>query len=110
MVILVRLAPRVYSIEATSWRLQNSDPLDYDAWDGYQANRNRTFQHLYDNKIDNNIVISGDSHLSWVSDLVWLDDKSYDPATGAGSIGVEFRRICGLKPLPLRPEHHYGEC
>jgi alkaline phosphatase D len=25
-----------------------------------------------------------------VSDLVWLDEVSYDPATGAGAIGVEF--------------------
>jgi alkaline phosphatase D len=25
-----------------------------------------------------------------VSDLVWLDEMPYDPATGAGSIGVEF--------------------
>lgn len=25
-----------------------------------------------------------------MSDLVWLGEKDYDPATGAGSIGVEF--------------------
>lgn len=25
-----------------------------------------------------------------MSDLVWLDEKPYDPATGAGAIGVEF--------------------
>lgn len=25
-----------------------------------------------------------------MSDLVWLGEKEYDPATGAGSIGVEF--------------------
>ena len=67
----------------------NVDPLDYDAWDGYQANRNRTFQTLYENNINNNIVISGDSHANWVSDLVWLDNHDYDPNTGKGSIGVE---------------------
>lgn len=68
----------------------NVNPLDYDAWDGYQANRNRTFQTLYDNKIGNNIMISGDSHANWVSDLVWLDQHPYDPASGAGAVGVEF--------------------
>lgn len=67
------------------------EPLDYDAWDGYQANRNRTFQTLYENNIGNNIVIAGDSHANWVSDLVWLDNHPYDPATGNGSIGVEVR-------------------
>ena len=68
----------------------NVNPLDYDAWDGYQANRNRTFQTLYENNIGNNIMISGDSHANWVSDLVWLDQHPYDPATGAGAVGVEF--------------------
>lgn len=37
----------------------------------------------------NNIVISGDSHANWVSDLVWLDEHDYDPSTGAGSIVSE---------------------
>jgi phosphodiesterase/alkaline phosphatase D-like protein len=36
--------------------------FDGDAWDGYHANRNRTFQTLYDNDIGNNIMLSGDSH------------------------------------------------
>src|SRR2546423_4317744 len=68
----------------------NVDPLDYDAWDGYQANRNRTFNTLVTNNITNNVVIPGDSHANWVSDLVWLDHAKYDPATGKGSLGVEF--------------------
>ncbi|TXB96051.1 hypothetical protein FocTR4_00016174 [Fusarium oxysporum f. sp. cubense] len=37
-----------------------------DTWDGYIANRNRTLNHLYKNKIDNNIFLSGDSHMNWV--------------------------------------------
>ncbi|OCK85047.1 phosphodiesterase/alkaline phosphatase D precursor [Lepidopterella palustris CBS 459.81] len=78
----------------------NVDPLDYDAWDGYQANRNRTLSHLYNNNIYNNIFISGDSHASWVSDLVWLDDKPYDMKTGAGAIGVEFAGSAVSSPCP----------
>jgi len=78
----------------------NADPLDYDAWDGYQANRNRTYQTLYDNNITNNIMISGDSHANWVSDLIWLDHHDYDPATGAGSIGVEFAGTAVSSPSP----------
>ena len=79
----------------------NVDPLDYDAWDGYQANRNRTFQTMYDNNIGNNIVLSGDSHANWVSDLVWLDHSPYDPSTGAGSIGVEFGGTAVSSPSPI---------
>ncbi|KAK5073211.1 hypothetical protein LTR64_000378 [Lithohypha guttulata] len=65
-------------------------PFPVDSWDGYTANRNRTYQHLYDNMIGNNIMLAGDSHQNWVSDMIWLGEENYDPATGAGSIGVEF--------------------
>ncbi|KIX94817.1 uncharacterized protein Z520_09507 [Fonsecaea multimorphosa CBS 102226] len=78
----------------------NVDPLDYDAWDGYQANRNRTFQALYNNNITNNIMLSGDSHANWVSDLVWLDEHPYDPTTGEGAIGVEFGGTAVSSPSP----------
>ncbi|KAH9909006.1 alkaline phosphatase-like protein [Xylariomycetidae sp. FL2044] len=63
--------------------------LSGDNWNGYIANRNRTLKHLYDNDIGNNVFLAGDSHQNWVSDLAWLDEKPYDPATGAGSVGVE---------------------
>ncbi|RKL16186.1 hypothetical protein BFJ68_g5437 [Fusarium oxysporum] len=61
-----------------------------DTWDGYIANRNRTLNHLYKNKINNNIFLSGDSHMNWVSDLAWLGTKKYNPKTGEGAIGAEF--------------------
>ena len=35
-------------------------------WQGYLANRNRTFKHLYDNEIGNNAFLAGDSHQNWV--------------------------------------------
>ncbi|KAL6710738.1 hypothetical protein ACN47E_007795 [Coniothyrium glycines] len=65
-------------------------PVDVDAWDGYVASRNRTLKHLYDNAIDNTIMLAGDSHQNWVSDLVWLDSVDYDSVSGQGGIGVEF--------------------
>ena len=74
----------------TSWFATYENPYNGDQWDGYIANRNRTFQHLYDQNIGNNIMLAGDSHANWVSDLVWLDETDYDPATGTGAIGVEF--------------------
>ncbi|KAK4952892.1 hypothetical protein LTR66_013705 [Elasticomyces elasticus] len=90
----------VFSRQNESLVYGNKNPLDYDAWDGYQANRNRTMQHLYENNINNNIMMSGDSHMSWVSDLVWLDEHPYDPVTGAGSIGVEFAGSAVSSPCP----------
>ncbi|EAA30328.2 hypothetical protein GE21DRAFT_10567 [Neurospora crassa] len=80
-------------------------PYDYDAWDGYVANRNRTLATLYENSITNNIMLAGDSHASWASDLVWLDKPielgEYDPITGRGAIGVEFAVSAVSSPSPL---------
>ncbi|KAI0332126.1 hypothetical protein GY45DRAFT_1247315 [Cubamyces sp. BRFM 1775] len=62
-----------------------------DAWDGYRANRARVLDHLYKEKISNTIILSGDSHANWVSDLAHPNDTTtYDPITGKGAIGVEF--------------------
>lgn len=72
----------------------NMNPYNFDQWDGYQANRNRTLQHLHQNNISNNVVISGDSHANWVSDLVvdYGDESSF--------IGVEFAGTAVTSPTP----------
>ena len=41
----------VFSRENESVAAGNINPLDYDAWDGYLANKNRTLQHLYQNNV-----------------------------------------------------------
>lgn len=43
--------------------------VDLDAWDGYRANRARILDHLYQHDISNTVILSGDSHANWVSDL-----------------------------------------
>lgn len=45
---------------------------------------------MYENSIDNNIFLAGDTHQNWVSDLAWLGIKPYDKTSGRGAIGVEF--------------------
>ncbi|KAI1320239.1 alkaline phosphatase-like protein [Xylariaceae sp. FL0255] len=77
------------SNHGAAWRGWESSTL-LETLRGYIANRNRTLKHLYDNNISNNVFLAGDSHQNWVSDLVWLDEKDYNPETGDGSIGVEF--------------------
>lgn len=44
-----------------------------DAWDGYRANRARVLDYLYENKISNTVILSGDSHANWASDLARKD-------------------------------------
>lgn len=93
-----------HSMSGDNWNVRSSSPktvldvgkedeeamLTFPTSQGYIANRNRTLEHLYNNEINNNIFLAGDSHQNWVSDLVWLGTKDYDPETGEGSIGVEF--------------------
>ncbi|KAI0647252.1 PhoD-like phosphatase-domain-containing protein [Trametes meyenii] len=63
-----------------------------DAWDGYRANRARVLNHLYGDEISNTLILSGDSHANWVSDLAPHTHMRcrYNPVTGQGAIGVEF--------------------
>lgn len=38
-------------VNITSWYGSAEEPYAVDAWDGYQANRNRTLKTLYENNI-----------------------------------------------------------
>lgn len=69
--------------------LGSEKTFNRDQWDGYLANRDRVYRHLATNRINNTIMLSGDSHAAWVSDLAWLDKWAYDEKTGEGSFGVE---------------------
>lgn len=46
--------------------LRPSQHADLAAWDGYQANRRRLLQHVYDEQIDNVFVVTGDTHANWL--------------------------------------------
>ncbi|KAF8078013.1 PhoD-like phosphatase-domain-containing protein [Lyophyllum atratum] len=81
---------RVVGQQIVFTRLDNNGKVNVDAWDGYRANRARVLDHLYKNKISNTVILAGDSHANWVSDLAHPNDTSYDPVTGAGAMGVEF--------------------
>lgn len=68
-------------------RVRSTDP-----WDGYQASRARVFDPVRRARIDNLVIASGDIHSAWALDLApnpW-DGRMYDPATGRGSVAVEF--------------------
>jgi len=62
--------------------------FDPNAWDGFPASRERFFQRLADAGYKDNVVVSGDSHITAVMDLVQTL-SGYDATTGDGSVGVE---------------------
>lgn len=70
----------------------NGEVADPSAWDGFPEERERLLNFLRTNNIDNNIIISGDMHMSIATDLVAnpKDSLEYNPLTGNGAVGVEF--------------------
>ncbi|MDB4928356.1 MAG: phoD [Myxococcaceae bacterium] len=66
--------------------------LNTDAWDGYPAARSRFFALLRTMMVNDVVVLTGDIHSSWAMDLTETptDTAAYDPATGRGSLAVEF--------------------
>lgn len=67
-------------------------PFLSDLWDGYEASRRRILEHILDWGITDVIVVTGDIHTSWASELAVdpLDPAHYDPATSDGAAAVEF--------------------
>ncbi len=58
-----------------------------DQWDAYADERNRLYDSIFANSIQNVVVLTGDIHTSWANDL---PTATYVGSTGAGSAGVEF--------------------
>lgn len=80
-----------------------------DIWDGYPAERSKILQFLKNNRINNTIVLTGDVHAAFAYDVpekpnvltfinipglgtapAYSPSPLYNPATGAGSVAVEF--------------------
>jgi alkaline phosphatase D len=62
---------------------------DSSAWDGYSAERDLLLTTFSTLGLHNNILLSGDIHMSFACDLA-PSTAAYDPQTGAGSVAVEF--------------------
>lgn len=65
--------------------------LTVDTWDGYAASRERFFDAIERNELDNVVVLTGDIHSSFAAELARdpFDSQRYDPETGRGSLAVE---------------------
>ena len=70
-------------------------PVNTDSWDGYPAERQKLFDHLSSNNIDNMVVLTGDIHTSWAVNLT----------NGNAQVGVEMVTPSVTSPgLPINLE------
>jgi alkaline phosphatase D len=59
--------------------------VNLDQWDGYQPQRTRLLRFLADNRVANPVVLAGDIHSTWLSELKLDFDNPASP-----SVAVEF--------------------
>ncbi len=66
--------------------------LNGDSWDGYRASRSRLIEQLGPAGIPDVVTLTGDYHSSWAMDVALdpMSEAAYQPATGQGSVAVEF--------------------
>ena len=94
---------------------RNRDGIDAfwtDDWNGYPANRKRLLQHVYDSKVSNPVVVSGDIHSFFANDLKLDFDDESSPVvatefvgTSISSYGPPYDPIA--KVLPDNPHVHF---
>ena len=61
-------------------------PVNFDAWDGYPAARERFFGALADAGADGLIVVTGDTHTWWANDLARRDGTHMGVELGVHSV------------------------
>ena len=86
------LAPLAGQQDFPQFLRDGGNALNPDQWDGYNAERDRLFDHITGNGIDNVVVLTGDVHTSWANDLTPdpYNPLVYNPTSGEGALGVEF--------------------
>lgn len=75
-------------------------PLNFDAWDGYPAARERFYQLVRDAGAQGMLVVTGDSHTWWANDLFARD---------GAHMGVELGVHSVTSPSPYRREFLGGK-
>jgi alkaline phosphatase D len=69
---------------------------DLDQWDGYAPQRTRLLQHLADARVANPVVLAGDIHSTWLSELKLDFDRPEQP-----SVAVEFTATSISSDFPV---------
>ncbi|MBL7256947.1 alkaline phosphatase D family protein [Paractinoplanes lichenicola] len=62
--------------------------FDFDNWDGYRVQRKRLLEYFGSGRVDNPVVLTGDRHCTWISDLRPDFDDVSTPIVGAELTGT----------------------
>ncbi|MFZ6012840.1 MAG: alkaline phosphatase D family protein [Bacteroidota bacterium] len=65
-------------------------PKNLDSWDGYPVEKKRIAKFIVDNRIEDLIILSGDTHGSWGFEVAVDAAKTYNKKNSQGALAVEF--------------------
>ncbi|WP_089969035.1 alkaline phosphatase D family protein [Lihuaxuella thermophila] len=69
-------------------KIGDGELLSMDSWDGYPANRDRILRFLVEKKISNFVVLTGDVHANWASEIKADFQDPNSPTIGAEFVGT----------------------
>ncbi len=81
-----------------------STVLNPDQWDGYPAERQRIYDNIINNDIDNVVVLTGDIHTAWANNLisngtnVGVEFVTTSVTSSSGNLGIPAGAISTLLP------------
>ena len=79
-----------------------------DQWDGYAPQRTRLLRHLADAAVANPVVLAGDIHSTWLSELKLDFDRPEQPSVAvefvATSVSSDSTRCAPVRSAPVRIE------
>jgi alkaline phosphatase D len=77
-----------------------------DSWEGYRPARQRVFEMAAAAEVRHLLVLTGDAHSAWASDLARdpFSRTTYDPDTGRGAVGTEIVTPAVTSPGGPTPE------
>jgi alkaline phosphatase D len=65
-------------------------PRNLDAWDGYPAEKKEVGNFLASSRINDVVILTGDTHSSWAIEVAIDVPRTYNAATSKGAFAVEF--------------------
>ncbi|GIJ52354.1 alkaline phosphatase [Virgisporangium aliadipatigenens] len=74
--------------------------FDFDNWDGYRAQRRRLLE-FFGGRVANPVVLTGDRHCTWVSDLRPDFDDPASPVVGVELTGTSITSGGDADPVPF---------
>ena len=77
--------------------------VNFDQWDGYPKARQRIFDFIVDEQLENVVVLSGDIHLGGLGDLAAIADDETSPVIATEVVTTSITSAANVPPEAIEP-------